>query len=896
MKIDSKYFSLSRYVEYFGRQMQAWEARPRGYSERMKALLRCRKGHRRYTIISACYNVEEYIGAFIDSLIDQRLDFRRHLHLICVDDGSTDGTADIIKRYAKQYPDNITYLYKENGGQGSARNFGIPHAQTEWVTFIDPDDIIDFNAFYRIDKAMASHPEAALVSMNVVIFREATGTYHTTHPLAYKYRRVCSCYRAAELGNNVQMHLASALFRKSVIEKHSIRIPEDCRPVFEDSHFVTHYLAHVQDKEVLFLRRAKYYYRKRSANTSTMDGKWTDKRLFRDVVLHGHLDILQRYADMGLQTDYAARVFFYDTIWSLRYLVNHPQRWAFLTAEERAGYLSALRRCFELISPENIDAIDLNANNWYWRLGMLFCFKRVQPSFHTAVVERFSQQERSITLRLFAEPQADIRLYDEEQPIEPLSRKGVRYTLADELFLHETVLILPKLAEGHRLSITCNGLPVCFTYRQDTAGKPVLHTLQLWVPLRDTETLQGINSRRTLHLATGTPDPADLTLTTEVVQRMFPCPPPCTDAAYNHAWVFMDRLHLADDNAEHLYRYTAAQSPEFPIYYVLHRDSADWARLQAEGFRLLPFGSAQHKAALHGCDVIVSSHVNAEQLDPFRDDCLVTKKYAFLQHGVILDSCYNWLNGPKIDLFVTTTPPEWKDLQNDFYKYTDREMKLVGLPRHDALLRLTEKKQKRILIMPTWRSYLMWSSLSAADFAQTPYFRFWNAFLNSDILRRAHEEFGYEVSYFPHPELRGRSAWMAEFRLPPYVTIPAAGTGYGQLFSESGICITDYSSAIFDAAFLQRAIIYYQFDSKEFWSNHLCDPGYFSFEQDGFGPVAETPEAMEAALGDILTNGGTAQEMYRERMERTFPLRDGRNNERCYRAIRELLHLPPQSR
>lgn len=896
MKIASKFFSLQRYADFFNKRMKAHEARPCGYAPWVKALLRGGRGHERYTVIAACYNVEAYVAAFIDSLLGQRLDFVRHLRLICVDDGSTDGTADVIKRYAAQYPDNITYVYKENGGAASARNAGLELAQTEWVAFMDPDDTVDFHAFYRADKALAAHPEAALLVMRTVQHTEETGAYRCVTAYWPSTADDCTCCRVAEMTQMgfLPMHTAPALLRRSVMTAHGLRMPEACRPVFEDTHLMAQYVAHVQEKEALFLNGAKYFHRLRAGQSPTMHPKWTDKRTFGTVVQHGLLDMLQGYADMGLAADYAVRAFIADVMPALRRLVNHPHPWAFLSPEERAGYVSALRRCLALIPAEQIEAFSTGGNNWYWRMGLLFCLKQLQPAYHVAIVERFAQQEQSITLRLFSAPGADIRITAEGQPVEPLSAKSVRYDFGDELFVHETVLQLPEIADGQRLRLSCDGRPVCFAYRQGPKGDAKLHTLQLWLPVKTRETLHCWNSRRELRLAAA-PAEEDLCLTTESVRRAFPCPPPCEDAAYAHAWVFMDRLHMADDNAEHLYRYTAAQRPEFPIYYVLHRDSADWARLEAEGFRLLPFGSERHKAALHGCDVLISSHVNDEQLNPFHDDCLVTKKYVFLQHGVTHDSCYNWLNGPKIDLFVATTPPEWQDLQNAFYKYTDREVKFVGFPRYDALLKRDGNRKKSILIMPTWRTYLMWSKMTAEEFSHTLYFRRWNDFLNSAILRRAHEEFGYEVAFFAHPALRERAPWMGAFRLPPYVTLPPAGTSYGQLFSESSICLTDYSSAIFDAALLQRAIVYYQFDRTEFWSNHLRDPGYFNFADDGFGPIAETPEAMEAALAAILENGGEPQEMYRERMERTFPLRDGRNCERCYTAIRELLHLPPQA-
>ncbi|EOK1059916.1 glycosyltransferase family A protein, partial [Campylobacter jejuni] len=106
------------------------------------------KAYNKYVIVSAVYNVEKYLDDFFKSIINQRLDFKNNIHLICVDDGSTDNSANIIKKYQKKYPKNIIYLYKENGGQASARNLGLKYLKENdlnipWVTFTDPDDFLD---------------------------------------------------------------------------------------------------------------------------------------------------------------------------------------------------------------------------------------------------------------------------------------------------------------------------------------------------------------------------------------------------------------------------------------------------------------------------------------------------------------------------------------------------------------------------------------------------------------------------------------------------------------------------------------------------------------------------------------------------------------------------------
>ncbi|PXX48929.1 glycosyltransferase involved in cell wall biosynthesis [Hungatella effluvii] len=92
------------------------------------------------SIIVPVYNVEKYIAVCLSSLIVQTID---SYEVIIVDDGSTDGSASIIKKYVDEYPQLIKFYEKENGGLGSARNLGLQYASGEYIGFVDSDDWID---------------------------------------------------------------------------------------------------------------------------------------------------------------------------------------------------------------------------------------------------------------------------------------------------------------------------------------------------------------------------------------------------------------------------------------------------------------------------------------------------------------------------------------------------------------------------------------------------------------------------------------------------------------------------------------------------------------------------------------------------------------------------------
>lgn len=87
------------------------------------------------SIIIPVYNAEKYIGDCLDSCLAQTYP---HIEIIVIDDGSTDDSAKIIKRYGKK----IRYYHQQNGGGAVARNNGIKKARGEFLYFLDADDIV----------------------------------------------------------------------------------------------------------------------------------------------------------------------------------------------------------------------------------------------------------------------------------------------------------------------------------------------------------------------------------------------------------------------------------------------------------------------------------------------------------------------------------------------------------------------------------------------------------------------------------------------------------------------------------------------------------------------------------------------------------------------------------
>lgn len=105
------------------------------------------------SVIVPCYNVEKYLNACVDSILQAKID---DMEIILVNDGSKDNTLEICLDYKKKYPNLIKIVDKKNGGLSDARNVGISKAKGEYLAFIDSDDTINENFIKEmIEKAYA---------------------------------------------------------------------------------------------------------------------------------------------------------------------------------------------------------------------------------------------------------------------------------------------------------------------------------------------------------------------------------------------------------------------------------------------------------------------------------------------------------------------------------------------------------------------------------------------------------------------------------------------------------------------------------------------------------------------------------------------------------------------
>ncbi|EOF4784461.1 CDP-glycerol:glycerophosphate glycerophosphotransferase [Campylobacter jejuni] len=762
------------------------------------------QAYNKYAIVSAIYNVEKYLDDFFKSIINQRLDFKRNIFIICVDDGSTDNSAQIIKKYQKKYPKNIIYLHKENGGQASARNLGLKYLKendlnTPWVTFTDPDDFLNRDYFYEADKFLMKYKndDICMISCNIIFYYEKYHTYRDNHSLNYKYKNNNTLLENNNLNNFIQLSVASCLLKISLIQ--DLFFDEKLKPNFEDAIFINEYLLQNIDKNSIFLKNARYFYRKRKEQNSTLDGKSKIKDYYTVVPKLGYLKLLQDIK--GVIPTFIQNVVLYDLFWQIKVLINNPEKLIILNSNEKETFKKLLFFNFELIASENIVSFNIEAYDFFYKKGILSYFKNEDLNQNLAFIESIDDKNDEILIKYYfsgINHERKILLNGKNAIIK--HSKIRQYDLLDKVFLYEKRLWIKIDKSSKILDIFINSQKLKIVFNSS-----FIDDLDL--------VLKALNKQKK--------------------QR----------AKNANLWIFADMASRADDNAEHLYRYVMNNHPKQKIVFTLRKDSCDYLRLKKEGFNLVDPRSLHFKYLLYKASKVISSHIDKYIFNAFGGDTLKTKDFVFLQHGVTKDDISSWVNKRKIDIFITSTKAEYNSIAGDFnhYKFSTKEVVLTGLARWDALIKNNVLNTKQILIMPTWREYLSGKiqkygvRTKNPDFTKSLYFQKWQEFLCSKKLENLAKKYGYGVVFIPHPQVR---IYLDDFNLPSYI-ITSYKTSMQELFCKSSLMITDYSSVAFEMAILNKPVLYYQFDKDEFFAKHSYTQGYFNYEKDGFGEVFE---------------------------------------------------------
>lgn len=259
------------------------------------------------SFIVPVYNTEQYLDECLSSLLNQDIPADDY-EIICVNDGSTDGSLKILQSYAQRHQ-NIRVIDKVNEGVSVARNMGLDTARGKYVWMVDSDDFIAANILSELS-AVVAKSEPAIVDFGAYTFNESMSESEKT---AYEQNAL----PATSFANHV--YITKSLFLREFLGKHKIRFDSEIA-YSEDSLFKASCL--IQSPALIKIEKALYFvrFRKGSAITQTSDSSMK-RKLESWYSASKQFRIFYQNCDIGLKPIMAD--LFMANLWSVLSALSH---------------------------------------------------------------------------------------------------------------------------------------------------------------------------------------------------------------------------------------------------------------------------------------------------------------------------------------------------------------------------------------------------------------------------------------------------------------------------------------------------------------------------------------------------------------------------------------------
>ena len=870
-----------------------------------------------FSVVIPVYNAMPYLPETLDSVLNQTVGYRC-IQVILVDDGSTDDSPLVCKRYVSRYPDNVVYVRQENRGVSAARNAGLQLISGQIVNFLDSDDKWSADAFEKAKCMFDSHPDLNVVSAKMLFFDGKSGG----HPLNYKFKvdRVVDIKRQYDFP---QLSLPSSFVRAESLKG----LQFDTRlSISEDTVFVNQLI--MSSGCYGALSDPIYWYRKRREGGSAIDSSTHSMSYYFDTPKYCYAYLLE-IADSYEAGRYGQYLVMYDLQW--RFLLKDD---GFLQEDEKRSYIESIRQLLQKIHDEVI-LEQRNLTNEY-KLHVLSVKYGIPGSGNAFDSKLLTQSVKDwLSLSRYHICVDFIELSD--QNALRIEGELFRYFPDDEV----SVCAVVVRSDGEISYV----LPSMTTHRVHSC-KDSFFAKSFFCPLAfqlDVSLVGGIKEFRIALIANGELiDPASYYVTHRKFSKVsnklkysaFDLGAYCVSGGGSrmeiskrcslraravHAkhylgmlglnsssrrgllfvlaakmlkafvsrdiWLISDRVMTAGDNGQALFEYLCAcECPNnvVPIFAVSRR-SASFRDLKKQG-KVVNHGSVLYKSILLASTKIVSSAAEDAVFEPFgknRDimKSFIASDFVFLQHGITKDDQSRWLNryNKNIKLLICAGVPEyWSFLTNRAYYYDSNVVKLTGFPRHDKLLRSLPPIERIILVMPTWRRGLVGKYdpstgkvERSACFEGSDFYLRYKSMLCNETLKCSLRDRGYVIYFALHPSMMQERECFLPFE-DDVIRVLESPVDYTDLFRRSSALVTDFSSVAFDFALLRKPILYYQFDSESFFSGQVYDKGYFDYERDGFGPILHKEEELVMGICDAMIENCKIKKEFESRIDNFF--------------------------
>ncbi|GAB2538282.1 CDP-glycerol glycerophosphotransferase family protein [Gracilibacillus alcaliphilus] len=345
-------------------------------------------------------------------------------------------------------------------------------------------------------------------------------------------------------------------------------------------------------------------------------------------------------------------------------------------------------------------------------------------------------------------------------------------------------------------------------------------------------------------------------------------------------WIIGERTYKAQDTGYAFFKHMRETYPDKNIYYVIESDSPEKKNVEPLG-NVLDYRSREHMWKTLIATKVISSH-HPDYLYPIRTEKFKNKVKAdkvFLQHGVMgtKNMVANYgKNSPGFDtdFFIVSSPFEKRMIVTDF-GYSPNNVFVTGLSRFDTLFKKDVAPIRQLLIIPTWRDWI----ITDEAFLESEYYEKYRQLINSDQLKTLADHYNFKVLFCLHPNMQQFSN---HFDADHIQIVQQGEIDVQYLIKQSAMMLTDYSSVGFDFSFLHKPVLYYQFDRSRFIGKR---PSHLDLDNELPGEIAFDYDVLLEKLEGYAKNDFQMKEEYKQRANKFIQYRDQNSSQRIFEHI-----------
>lgn len=873
------------------------------------------------TVIIPVYNAEQYLAECLDSMVAQTMD-KSLMEVLAIDDGSKDGSYEIARRYAEQYP-FIHTIHKENEGVSKTRNLGITRAQGEYILFLDSDDMLNPEAVESLCTFFDAHRDEVDLVTSQLEFLLPDGTFGERH-VRYQTLKETGVY---DLTKPDGIYALQTTMNVCVKNSDAPILFDEQMRMHEDNDFNIRTLS--KKLKLGFCKEAVYYYRKALGSATSVYHR--AYYLFEPTTAWWERRFAQY--DQEPVPQYIQALYMLDLTWKTQTDILLPYHYSPERFEEARHRLIALLNRVDDNVILNHPAIMGDLKQFFITLKtntdirvltglqgsiavadrdtLLCCENRMRLDFY-----RFKRKGSRIEIggfinspvfnyvekpELFAMLNEDEEDRKEEMPLE-LSFSSYSYNAARRITsrfwsftLHLELENVSSVrfevrTRGQKLLTYCEFRGFFLLFSSLIERHEYCDGLWLYTYREGVFRFSRSSAAQRKHLLAKRNLDLENNRYTKMVQMISSLPIRQLD----RVWIYTDCRDDWKDNGWLQFEHDVEKKDGIQRYYALNATDYEKA---LEGLpkhlhnRIVRFGGRKHKLLFLKAQKLLVSFCEWVSISPYLDyayhtyvDSAVIPEVIYLQHGVLhahLPWMYS-LDRMLIDREVVSTPFESKNLQEN-YCFAPENLIPCGMPRYDKLSVHTKPK-RRILFAPSWRVYLVGregveTTPLKDTFLSSTFYQETQRFLDSEELKTMLETYDFELDFKLH---RIFSCYQDCYHTqnPRIHLEPEARSD-----ADYAVFISDFSSYQFDFVYMKRAILYFFPDEELFRAgfNH-----YRKLDlplEDGFGELTVTADEALKALEKILSNDGRPTPLYAQRMEGFFYDYDDQHRERLYQEL-----------